>query len=218
MRARQYLPVGGRFFQVDPGRDTTAWSLYAYAGDNPLVFVDRSGSSPEGVWGSLGLGAVSAVLGVASLTVPPLAVPAILVGVGSGALTGGDYAVDRYSEKNSLERGYELGAFRETRAVLAAAIIKNKKAIESARQELKSLGADERILEASAQGEAPSQADLAHQRGDIFSGRMPAYSKKEVERRRARAKARLELARQNADDLNIKLEQLENVWKQIIRR
>lgn len=43
MRARQYLPLGGRFMQVDPGRDTAAWSLYAYSADNPVSALDPDG-------------------------------------------------------------------------------------------------------------------------------------------------------------------------------
>jgi RHS repeat-associated protein len=43
MRARQYLPLGGRFMQVDPGRDSGSWSLYAYANNNPLRYLDING-------------------------------------------------------------------------------------------------------------------------------------------------------------------------------
>lgn len=47
MRARTYLPVSGRFLQVDPGRDASAWSLYTYASNSPLRRIDKNGLDDE---------------------------------------------------------------------------------------------------------------------------------------------------------------------------
>ena len=45
MRARSYYPGIGRFLQIDPGRDDGAWSLYSFAGNNPVAHVDPSGEA-----------------------------------------------------------------------------------------------------------------------------------------------------------------------------
>lgn len=47
MRGRMYLANGGRFLQVDPGRDATAWSQYAFAANNPIKLVDPLGREPK---------------------------------------------------------------------------------------------------------------------------------------------------------------------------
>jgi RHS repeat-associated protein len=48
MHARYYLPFGGRFLSVDPGRDwdrhqPQSWNLYAYVRNNPVVASDPDG-------------------------------------------------------------------------------------------------------------------------------------------------------------------------------
>lgn len=43
MRGRTYLHSAGRFVQVDPGRDDSSWSPYAFVGNNPLGFSDPTG-------------------------------------------------------------------------------------------------------------------------------------------------------------------------------
>ena len=50
MHARYYSPTIGRFLSVDSGRDQSSrspqsWHLYAYARNNPLLFVDPGGES-----------------------------------------------------------------------------------------------------------------------------------------------------------------------------
>lgn len=47
MRGRTYFPFSARFLQVDPGRDGSAWSSYAFAANNPLSLVDPTGRAPE---------------------------------------------------------------------------------------------------------------------------------------------------------------------------
>ncbi|MEM7353051.1 MAG: RHS repeat-associated core domain-containing protein [Acidobacteriota bacterium] len=41
--ARGYVPIIGRFLSPDPARDPSAWSLYAYAGNNPIMHNDPTG-------------------------------------------------------------------------------------------------------------------------------------------------------------------------------
>ena len=43
MGARSYLPDVGRFLSVDPARDASAWSLYAYAANDPVNGIDTDG-------------------------------------------------------------------------------------------------------------------------------------------------------------------------------
>lgn len=43
MRGRTYLPLAHRFLQVDPGRDPSSWSQFAFSGNNPLSFTDPTG-------------------------------------------------------------------------------------------------------------------------------------------------------------------------------
>jgi len=45
-RARYYNPFTGRFLQTDPIGYGAGMNLYAYCGNNPLVFIDPSGLSP----------------------------------------------------------------------------------------------------------------------------------------------------------------------------
>jgi uncharacterized protein RhaS with RHS repeats len=63
MNARYYDPATGRFLSEDPaglgGGDLT---LYSYAGNNPVVFVDPSGLCTQGSGGQLS----TALLGLAS--------------------------------------------------------------------------------------------------------------------------------------------------------
>ncbi len=47
MRARTYFPLSARFLQVDPVRSMGAWSLYAYAENNPVRLVDPTGLEPN---------------------------------------------------------------------------------------------------------------------------------------------------------------------------
>ncbi len=47
MKARSYAQEVGRFLSVDPARDSAAWSLYAYAGNDPINMVDPTGQSAE---------------------------------------------------------------------------------------------------------------------------------------------------------------------------
>ncbi|MCG8458463.1 MAG: hypothetical protein MI919_19475, partial [Holophagales bacterium] len=46
MRGRHYYPGAGRFIQVDPARDDSVWSLYAFGADNPLRYRDPTGRNP----------------------------------------------------------------------------------------------------------------------------------------------------------------------------
>ena len=60
MHARYYNPQAGRFLSVDPGRDWNAahpqsWNLYAYVGNNPLLFSDPTGRAKVLVRDSKGL-------------------------------------------------------------------------------------------------------------------------------------------------------------------
>lgn len=63
MHARYYDPNRGRFLSVDPGKDwdlrlPQSWNMYAYAGNNPMKFVDDDGRSKvsffvktvKGIW------------------------------------------------------------------------------------------------------------------------------------------------------------------------
>ncbi|MEM7479737.1 MAG: choice-of-anchor D domain-containing protein [Acidobacteriota bacterium] len=47
MKARTYLPQIGRFLSVDPARSNGAWSLFAYAANDPINMVDPSGLAEE---------------------------------------------------------------------------------------------------------------------------------------------------------------------------
>ena len=45
--ARSYVPELGRFVSPDPGRDSSSWSLYGYAGNSPMMMVDPTGLASE---------------------------------------------------------------------------------------------------------------------------------------------------------------------------
>lgn len=47
MKARSYLPDLGRFLSVDPARDPSSWSLYAYASNDPINRVDPTGLADD---------------------------------------------------------------------------------------------------------------------------------------------------------------------------
>ena len=47
IRARFYDPATGRFINPDPIRFKGGWNLYAYAGNDPLNFVDLFGLEQE---------------------------------------------------------------------------------------------------------------------------------------------------------------------------
>ncbi len=64
MRARYYDPSMGRFISEDPsGFDSGDLNLYAYVGNNPLIFIDPSGLSRQINWGSVIKGGSAAVAG-----------------------------------------------------------------------------------------------------------------------------------------------------------
>ncbi len=48
MRARNYFSGWGRFMQPDPAGDPSSWSLYGYAANNPVRYVDPTGLSADG--------------------------------------------------------------------------------------------------------------------------------------------------------------------------
>ncbi len=56
MKARHYYSSWGRFVQPDPARDPSSWSLYGYAANNPISYVDPTGLAADGFtlsWASL---------------------------------------------------------------------------------------------------------------------------------------------------------------------
>ena len=105
MNARYYDPTIGRFLSEDPlglgGGDLT---LYSYAGNNPVVFVDPSGLCAEsgGIdWTTvrqgfedIGYGGLNAVAAVLTLETPPAAAYFTInavssIGVGSAQVMAG---------------------------------------------------------------------------------------------------------------------------------
>src|SRR5437867_12691611 len=59
MVARYYEAPLGRFLGVDPAegvpRDPQSWNRYSYAGNNPLMFIDPTGTDPRNIFCMAGL-------------------------------------------------------------------------------------------------------------------------------------------------------------------
>ena len=113
MRARYYNPVTKRFLTSDPAMDGSNW--YAYAGGNPIMFVDPLGTSFVSSFGegfAIGVVGGIVVVGVAAGAVT-LGVPAAVVtgglliaGVAGGVSTG----VSIWNDPSADNIGYNLGS------------------------------------------------------------------------------------------------------------
>ena len=93
MRARTYLPVAGRFLQVDAGRDSSAWSLYAYAANQPVRWIDPDGNQPDAPQLVLNAAGFMKMAGFA-LSFTPAGAAGFALGVSGNAVQTGAGASD----------------------------------------------------------------------------------------------------------------------------
>jgi len=78
LRARYYDPVIGRFTQMDPVQDGLSW--YLYCGNNPILFIDPSGTyyivmSNSGYYSIVGFSATDAVVSTGISAIPVVGGP-----------------------------------------------------------------------------------------------------------------------------------------------
>lgn len=108
-RARLYDPNIGRFLEPDPGNQFS--SVYAYVGNNPIIYTDPTGM----FWKELLGGAVTAVAvvggAVAIGLTAPVSVPA-MVGVAlTGAFLGGQIGLMRDMDQKDMDRKVAHGEY-----------------------------------------------------------------------------------------------------------